>query len=157
MALRNPQILAYILRWPGNPGNATTKSRKAFFPRQRLNAASFSFRMLCGLAGMPLCKKRTDAAEKDQVQPSRLKTVVILYLKKNAGRVGVRAVFRAPNKLGAMCRQMNSCEHRTVCSRKHVTSFVECQRNVIYEIPLTCGLVYAGQTGRCLNGRLIED
>ncbi|XP_049269018.1 uncharacterized protein LOC125757457 [Rhipicephalus sanguineus] len=131
---------------------------------ERLNAAGFPSHMLCELATMLLRKKRTDAAEKDKVQETRPKTAVIPYIhgvshriKKNAGRVGVRVVFSAQNKLGAMCRQVNSREHRTpTCTKKHVTSFVECQRNVVYEIPLTCGLVYVGQTGRCLNERLRE-
>lgn len=34
--------------------------------------------------------------------------------------------------------------------------FAECVSCVVYEIPLSCGWVYIGQAGRCLNARLRE-
>lgn len=39
---------------------------------------------------------------------------------------------------------------------KHVNKYVECAVGVVYKIPLGCGKVYIGQTGRCLNERLRE-
>lgn len=38
----------------------------------------------------------------------------------------------------------------------HKLCFVECISCVLYEIPFSCGNVYIGQTGRCLNDRLRE-
>ena len=42
------------------------------------------------------------------------------------------------------------------CSKKHVNRFTDCVRNVVYEIPLSCGRCYIGQTGRCFNERARE-
>lgn len=39
---------------------------------------------------------------------------------------------------------------------KHGMQFVSCVKGVVYEIPFSCGHVYVGQTGRCLNIRLRE-
>lgn len=41
-------------------------------------------------------------------------------------------------------------------STNHRNKFVNCVEKVVYEIPLTCGKKYVGQTGRCLNERLRE-
>lgn len=38
----------------------------------------------------------------------------------------------------------------------HRTPFVECADGVVYEVPLSCGKQYIGQTGRCLNDWLRE-
>lgn len=34
--------------------------------------------------------------------------------------------------------------------------YVKCNEGAEYEIPLVCGKVYIGQTGRCTNDRLRE-
>ncbi|KAG0434493.1 hypothetical protein HPB47_019071 [Ixodes persulcatus] len=39
------------------------------------------------------------------------------------------------------------------CTVKHGTPFVSCTIGAVYRIPFTCGRVYIGQTGRCLNIR----
>ncbi|CAN7939686.1 unnamed protein product, partial [Ixodes hexagonus] len=78
-------------------------------------------------------------------------------LKRAANRVHVDVVFSAPNKLYSMCKKVNSPSSNTVgCTKKHRTNFVSCVEGVIYSFPLSCGGVYIGQTGRCLNDRLRE-
>lgn len=37
-----------------------------------------------------------------------------------------------------------------------MSRFVPCSVGVVYMIPFVCGHVYIGQTGRCLNIRLME-
>lgn len=46
---------------------------------------------------------------------------------------------------------MMTRQKRVQCSKKHVTQYT--QPNVVYKIPLTCGRVYIGQTGRRFNER----
>uniref|UniRef100_A0A224Z1C1 Tick transposon n=1 Tax=Rhipicephalus zambeziensis TaxID=60191 RepID=A0A224Z1C1_9ACAR len=43
---------------------------------------------------------------------------------------------------------------KNVCSVNYRTRFVTCVCGVVYNIPLTCGKVYIGQTGAGLNERL---
>lgn len=42
------------------------------------------------------------------------------------------------------------------CTIKHTHKFVDCGTCVVYKIPLSCGKVYTGQTGRCVNDRARE-
>lgn len=42
------------------------------------------------------------------------------------------------------------------CTIKHEKHFVDCDSQVVYCIPLTCGMRYVGQTGGCVNKRLEE-
>ncbi|CAN8004673.1 unnamed protein product, partial [Ixodes hexagonus] len=42
------------------------------------------------------------------------------------------------------------------CNTKHRTQYAPCENEVIYNIPLTCGRCYIGQTGRCINDRARE-
>lgn len=78
-------------------------------------------------------------------------------LKKIASRHGVRLVFSAPCKLSGLCTRIeNAGKKRGACKTKHEKQFVKCDERVIYNIPLTCGKVYIGQTGRCINDRLRE-
>lgn len=83
-------------------------------------------------------------------------------LKKTADRFGVKVVFSARNKLGSLCAMVsNRLDSRgdsppRGCLIKHGLQFVRCMTNVVYCIPMSCGRVYVGQTGRCLNVRLRE-
>ncbi|KAG0426957.1 hypothetical protein HPB47_025983 [Ixodes persulcatus] len=40
---------------------------------------------------------------------------------------------------------------RVACDVNHRTHYVTCATGVVYQIPLSCGRVYIGQTGRCIN------
>lgn len=78
-------------------------------------------------------------------------------LKKVAERQGVSVVFSAPCKLASLCARIgNEGRTRGACKINHVKPFIECKTGVVYRIPLACGKVYIGQTGRCVNRRLQE-
>ena len=79
-------------------------------------------------------------------------------IKKIANKFNINVVFSAPIKLGNLCKKVNAPDsHRSVCCTKnHRNRFVECAEEVVYSFPLSCGKVYIGQTGRCLNDRLRE-
>ena len=69
---------------------------------------------------------------------------------------------QARNKLSGICSAVEkrvSKEEKQgegPCGIKHRIEFVPCTLGVVYQIPFTCGKVYIGQTGRCLNIRLRE-
>uniref|UniRef100_A0A6M2CNN5 Putative tick transposon n=1 Tax=Rhipicephalus microplus TaxID=6941 RepID=A0A6M2CNN5_RHIMP len=42
------------------------------------------------------------------------------------------------------------------CRMKHSKKFVDCAMAVVYMTPFSCGKVYIGQSGRCVNVRLRE-
>ncbi|CAN7988052.1 unnamed protein product [Ixodes hexagonus] len=44
----------------------------------------------------------------------------------------------------------------SLCVDSHRTRYVACATGVVYLIPLSCGRVYVGQTGRCVNVRARE-
>lgn len=82
-------------------------------------------------------------------------------LKKVANRFGIPVVFSAPNKLSALCNRINRSSGEATaterdCKKRHVTRYRDCVTEVVYEIPLSCGRVYVGQTGRCINDRIRE-
>ncbi|XP_049276158.1 uncharacterized protein LOC125760315 [Rhipicephalus sanguineus] len=78
-------------------------------------------------------------------------------LKEAAQKAGVEVAFSAPQKLSRLCRLTEPCSSAPlIYDVKHRVKFVQCQKGVVYNIPLSCGKVYIGQTGRCLNERLRE-
>ena len=82
---------------------------------------------------------------------------VIYNLKRVGNKYGVPIVFSAPHKLAKMCPKV--CSSNQVipgCGTKHAKPYVRCATGVVYEIPLSCGKVYVGQTGRCINQRAKE-
>lgn len=96
-----------------------------------------------------------------------MKTAVIPYihrlshgLKNVAGRFGVRVLFSAPNKLGKLCnmveRRLSGQKSDRYCNVKHASPFVPCKTGIVYSLPLSCDNVYIGQSGRCINVRLME-
>lgn len=82
-------------------------------------------------------------------------------LKKVAENYDMKVAFSAKNKIGSVCSRVQEKfegkdrDHK-VCTVKHKPPFVACTKNGVYKIPLQCGHVYVGQTGRCLNIRLRE-
>lgn len=123
---------------------------------------SGSFASLCCRV---LVKKLQTQTQEEQ--PASLQThpkyAVIPYLhnishnlKKIAGRANIRVVFSAPEKLGKLCIVSNPCGRSNRCGKKHKCKPTTCTENVVYEIPLSCGKRYIGQTGRCINDRLRE-
>uniref|UniRef100_A0A131YU24 Tick transposon n=1 Tax=Rhipicephalus appendiculatus TaxID=34631 RepID=A0A131YU24_RHIAP len=54
-----------------------------------------------------------------------------------------------------MCRRVNEKEgSRASCSKKHAKPFIKFATCVVCKIPCSCGSVYLGQTGQCINERL---
>ncbi|XP_042150105.1 uncharacterized protein LOC121838103 [Ixodes scapularis] len=45
---------------------------------------------------------------------------------------------------------------RLAGTARHRNREVKYREGVVYGIPLTCGFTYVGQTGRCVNDRLLE-
>lgn len=84
-------------------------------------------------------------------------------LKKVARRFGVKVAFSAPVKTGTICAAVQrkvegTSNSKQGCGIKHDEDkcAVPCATEVVYNIPLSCGAAYIGQTGRCLNTRLNE-
>lgn len=78
-------------------------------------------------------------------------------VKKVAKRHGVNIVFSAPRKLSGLCSRVEQGDKRKAqCTTRHATRYVPCTTGVVYQIPWTCGKVYIGQTGRCINDRTRE-
>lgn len=132
---------------------------------RRLRMAGYPDNLLCSIAeglleGLKQPKKLIRRQEKSPLS----KTAVIPYLhrvshclKKVAQKAGIRVVFSAKNKFSGMCNKVNREDRGPrVCDKKHAKKFVECCHNAVYEIPLSCGRCYIGQTGRCVNDRLRE-
>lgn len=93
-----------------------------------------------------------------------MKKVVVPYihnvshaLKKIGQKVKVDVLFSAPQKLMSICKATDPLtKRRAECVKKHQCAFVPCVNNVVYRFPFSCGKVYFGQSGRCLNDRLRE-
>ena len=77
-------------------------------------------------------------------------------VKKAAERYGIRVVFSAPCKLRKVCPLLTGKKREWSCKKNHQVKFTNCVSNTIYEIPLSCGRSYIGQTGRCFNERAQE-
>lgn len=116
------------------------------------------------------CVKSNWAAKEKDSEKQPTKQAVIPYvhklahgLKNVANRFDVRVVFSAPNKLNGVCSKVDrllsnskKCTRKRNCGVEHNPPFVRCATCVVYCLPLNCGHIYVGQTGRCLNIRLQE-
>lgn len=133
----------------------------------RLNSAGFPREIMRRSAQKVLKAVNSSAGCEAGRLVERNRIAVIPYmhrishgLKNVAGRYGVRVVFSAPNKLGRICKMVEKKLSRqkagTGCSVKHVSPFVPCSTGIVYSLPFSCGDVYIGQSGRCVNVRLME-
>ena len=82
-------------------------------------------------------------------------------MKKVGNRYGVKVVFSSRNKLGRVCAAVDrkvegKGKKWNECEVNHREALVECGKGVVYHIPLSCGKCYIGQTGRCVNNRLMD-
>ena len=133
---------------------------------QRLEAANFPDSLLTAVSEALLRKAKregtraaTGEEETETVRPAVIPYVhqVSHNLKKVAGRYGVPVAFSAPVKLAQVCpRTAREEASRQGCGKKHGTTYGKCAKGVVYEIPLSCGNSYIGQTGRCINERARE-
>lgn len=77
-------------------------------------------------------------------------------------RYRVKSVFSAPNVFSRTCPLINRKSEQNGtkkegCGTNYVKSMcVPYKCSVVYQIPLTCGHLYVGQTSRCLNVCLKE-
>uniref|UniRef100_A0A147BL58 Putative tick transposon n=1 Tax=Ixodes ricinus TaxID=34613 RepID=A0A147BL58_IXORI len=128
----------------------------------RLLAAGFSEKTLADVADR-LKRKFRGLPQKAHERPKG-RPAIIPYLhavshnlKKVAGRFNVPVVFTAPSKLSSLCKRINYPHRdREECTKKHRNKFLDCSTCVVYDIPLSCGRSYVGQTGRCVNERARE-
>uniref|UniRef100_L7LY07 Putative tick transposon n=1 Tax=Rhipicephalus pulchellus TaxID=72859 RepID=L7LY07_RHIPC len=124
----------------------------------RLRAAGYPLQIISGACEGLLQKYKATKPKDKEKKPVH----VMPYLhrishnvKKVANRYGVEVAFSAPSKLGQICSLMTK-QKKWECSTKHAIVFTACVAWVVYCIPLSCGRVYIGQTGRCLNERMRE-
>lgn len=80
-------------------------------------------------------------------------------IKKVAGSYDFKVVLS--DNIGCVCSlaKQKFGEQKSVqedCSVKHMHQFVKCVKNVVYNLPMTCGHVYVGQPGRYINTKLGE-
>lgn len=67
-------------------------------------------------------------------------------------KAGIRTVLSAPNKVGWVCKAVNAATPKRQARRiKHVTRFVSCRDNVVYEITLRCRIVCTLDTHALMN------
>lgn len=134
-----------------------SRLRDTGYPEHVIVAVCEAVRRREGLPGKGAETSVQDGSE-------RRKTAVIPYLhgvahrlKKIGQRAGVRVVMSAPLKLARLCKE--TCpvrQENSGCNVGHNNKYVECDGGVVYRVPLACGRVYVGQTGRCINSRLRE-
>lgn len=112
-----------------------------------------------------ICRNLKSAKSGKKVnEETRRKIAVLPYvhgithkLKKIAARNEIQVVCSAPNKAYSMCRRVNNRTGKEkTCDIAHRTQYVPCMTGVVYNIPLSCGKCYIGQTGRCINDRARE-
>ena len=130
----------------------------------RLKTAGFPDSMVTPVVETLLQKvkgSRREARTRTTTFPVRPEVVPYIHkvshnLRKVAGRYGVPLVFSAPFKLARLCPRTSREPKRVGCGKNHAKPYAKCSTGVVYEIPLTCGKSYIGQTGRCLNDRARE-
>lgn len=147
-------------------GDAVKKScvhtMERSFQRQvnRLQEAGFHASITTSVCRSLLKKIKSGDTEKKRERPRNFTVLPYVHrlshrLKKVAQRHEVDVVFSASQKLSKLRRKVNLTRKKP-CGKKHDNVFVECQVGIVYRIPLTCGKVYVGQSGRCINDRLRE-
>ena len=75
-------------------------------------------------------------------------------LQQLAVKFGIMVVFKFGNKLGGIPAKIGRRVEQ--CGKSGHTNIIECSKDSVYSIPLSCGSVYIGQSGRCVNKRLFE-
>jgi hypothetical protein len=78
------------------------------------------------------------------------------HLKALAATLRVCVVYAYPNKLGKLTCVLNQEKDPCVKAISKHQIFVKCKFGCVYAIPFSCGRVYVGQSGRCINCRLTE-
>lgn len=147
-----------IHRYSKSFSEQITRLTSAGYSTQALRLAVGKIQKWVKSGSAPRERREAETNKKFSVMPYI--HVLSHSLKNVAGRYGVNVLFSAPNKLGKICsavdKKLANTATRARCDVKHVSNFVPCCVGVVYLIPFSCGHVYIGQTGRCLNIRLME-
>ena len=139
-------------------------SQSLFEQNERLLCAGYPKTVIVSVAEGVLRKFRKVVCPRPDAGQVRQKVAVVPYMHRTAHgigrvakRVDVKVVYSAPEKLAKMCKLTDPFRKvPTGCPIRHRSPFVTCSEGVVYQIPLSCGKKYIGQTGRCLNVRLRE-
>lgn len=98
-------------------------------------------------------RKMTELAQR-MVRPEVLPYMhhVSHNLKKAAKRHGVPILFSAPCKLAQLYPYiLSDSSKKHGCTKKHARPYLEYATGVIHDILLSCGKIYVGQIGHCVN------
>lgn len=126
----------------------------------RLKASGYPTSILSDVVECLIKPNRTSKRSREK----RSRPAVVPYIhrishnfKRIASKYNVPVVFSAPDKLKKLCPKVNTPHKKPdKCSVRHSNQYVNCCSGVVYVIPFTCGKVYVGQSGRCINVRLRE-
>jgi hypothetical protein len=79
-------------------------------------------------------------------------------LRRIADGLDTQVSFEFENKNKTLPVIFESESFSSQCSREHseVNASIECEKNVVYALELTCGAKYIGETERCVKTRLAE-
>jgi len=104
-----------------------------------------------------------DNSERSLTEEGTLPVVVIDYYHGISNRLkvlgydfDVKVVFRFPHKLGNLPKGLLDVAVSCPRAQSTHTAYVQCQKGVVYALPLSCGKLYVGQSGRCINMRVTE-
>lgn len=139
---------------------------------ERLNAAGYPDHVtatVCNKLVRVIKQREGNAQGEGKTATDKTKFAVIPYihglshgLKKIGSKYGVRIAFSAPAKLSKVCSLVNhrmerdSRKQSNECHVRHKNKYVPCKVGIVYQVPLTCGKSYIGESGRCINVRLRE-
>ncbi|XP_042148898.1 uncharacterized protein LOC121837360, partial [Ixodes scapularis] len=126
---------------------------------QRLRASGYPTSVISTIVESMLKQRQRGSPNRTRIRPVVKPYIHRLShnLKKVAAKFEVPILLTAPDKLKRLCPKINEQrDTHDLCKINHARKFVECQSGIIYEIPLSCGKVYLGQSGRCINVRLRE-
>lgn len=81
-----------------------------------------------------------------------------LSIEKICWSAGVQVICLAPNKAYLMCRKVKAREQqgKTICKVSYKTKYTDCEKEVLYQIPLSRVQCYIERTGRCANDQTRE-
>lgn len=136
----------------------------------RLKQAGFPSSSLLATCEKAVKYFKSPNESKKACEPEKMKMAVIPYvhtfshrLKKIGRKYNVKVICSAKSKLSRVCPAVERMYNKGradlagKCDMRHTMKFVECnKKGVVYQLPMSCGRTYVGQSGRCVNVRLRE-
>jgi hypothetical protein len=128
---------------------------------ERLKKGSYPAKVIASQKKKVLKSFIIKRKEKEEGEEIRRKGTMPFYhnitnkMRNVCNAFDIELLMRFPHKLGKL---VNSGKEEEVCEKAKSThtKFVECEREIIYDIPFSCDLSYVGQSGKCVNARLTE-